>query len=330
MARIQSGLQIPIALVNKSLGEQSSDKLLLSVRKVDTAVICSRMVNSKKEMKCPITYTASPNFDEIDLFLSDAPSSKWIYKPDGGTGGAGMLISTDKQEIAQYARDNINEESRFAGTNGRGGVIQEIMKDPLLIEGRRFSLRIHAFVIQRKGQPLAGYFSANAFHVLFAGEPVSETAGDASIISNVHFNTDFVNTRTQYTLLKHLANNGMLDTWRNKTLRAIGIGLGDFLQKEGRGELDNPFQRFEVYGCDVLLDNSLTPWLLECNRCAGVRSFLIARNSLYEEFLYLMLYSYFINPFEVPHLQYWQPMHQKVHSTSKKQKKLNNTLSVHV
>ena len=188
-----------------------------------------------------------------------------------------------------------------------GGIIQEILPRPLLFFRKRFSIRMHAVVTS--DEPFTGLFSANSFVVLAAGEDAETGTTDAAFITNVHYNTGILNGVNQGTLLQYFEDNGLLSLWLEKTIPAMGLGFHEFLSKEYKIPSEPDIKRFELYGCDILLDEDMNPWLLECNRCAGVRKFIKNRTVLYNELLYILLHSYFVGH-DIPHLQYWTPFIQ--------------------
>ena len=173
----------------------------------------------------------------------------------------------------------------------------------MFLKGKRFSIRMYAVVVS--GEPFWGFMSSNFFVVLLAGSDHSKTTEKSSIITNVHYNTEVAdNGYTQATLIDHLSRLGLLSVWVNETLPAIGKGLHGFLSKE-RMQSPETNKRFEMFGCDILLDNDMTPWLLECNRCAGVMKFLKNHTAAFEELAYILLYSRYVGH-KVPHLHIWE------------------------
>ena len=180
------------------------------------------------------------------------------------------------------------------------------MKNPYLIQGRRFSMRMYTTIIRNTTKTYSGYFSSELFIVMLTQDKDSPFAKETSIISNTHFNTDIVNVYTNQELFQQLQEANLLDKWYNKTIPAIRSGLGEFLKRDTQviGKNGTPNLRFELYGCDILIDDSLRPWLLECNRCAGLVSLLGSRSKLFQELLYILMHSFYV-AIDVPNLQYW-------------------------
>jgi len=292
-----------------SLNDQPEHDSYSAGRKVDTAVMCRLMDTGSDIMQCPTTYIVSPFQNEIAEFKREAANTggQWIWKPDCGTHGANLMISSNISAIEEHALDRIELATGLGGSRGTGGVIQRVLPKPFLVEGKRFSIRMHAGVVNR--EPFWGFMSSHSFVALAAGSDNTNTVEDSSIITNVHFNTGIVNGFSQKSLMEYLSKQNLLSVWLNQTLPVMGRGLQEFLSKE-HGLSAEPTRRFELYGCDILVDEDLHPWLLECNRCAGVKKFLKNRIALYEEFAYILLYSRYKDN-KVPLLNYWQPFIQQ-------------------
>ena len=187
----------------------------------------------------------------------------------------------------------------------KGGVIQKMVEPPFLIDGHRFSIRIYAAVTQLN--PIRVYLSSSFFLVLIAMGNPNDINEESGFISNFHYQQEF-NHLHAGNLAQYLLSRGKLNRWVEYSLPLMGRGLKEFFANEGMYEGDSGGRYFELLGCDVILDSSLTPHFLECNRCAT--SFVVSgreQTISLEELLYIVLYESETDG-EIPqNLHYWQP-----------------------
>ena len=154
--------------------------------------------------------------------------------------------------------------------------------------------------------PFQGWFAGYSFVVLGTANGESTDDVEEGIITNEHFNVGIVNSVPQFEFIQHLKDTGRLSRWEKYILPSIGEGLKEFLKQEVIYPKDQAL-RFEVFGCDILLDEDLHPWFLECNRCAGITWFMRYRFIVFQELVYILLHSLFLS-FEVPLIRYWIPL----------------------
>uniref|UniRef100_A0A7S4I7F0 Tubulin-tyrosine ligase n=1 Tax=Vannella robusta TaxID=1487602 RepID=A0A7S4I7F0_9EUKA len=260
--------------------------------KVHTAMMCRLM--STSSLQCPLTYIVRANFNEIPLFLRESlhfdNNTLWAYKLDAQSGGADILITSRVDEVRQRALSNILHSNTLLGTIGEGGVIQKIVSPALLVKGRRFSLRMYCAITHL--DQLHFYFSEDFFGIHLASEAKGQALSPNQIISNFHYQTD-MNYMRAFEFVEYLQTEGLLTKWKLDTLPRIGEGLKEFFKYES---LLKPEQlshnHFELFGCDIILDIDMNPFLLECNRCAGISGSIKDHLVLFEELLYIALYEH--------------------------------------
>ena len=182
-----------------------------------------------------------------------------------------------------------------------GGVLQKLLDSPLLINGRRFSLRM--YVGHTGNEPFELFLCQTSFLILQAGN--AESSNSAQIISNMHYHHEKSFMRVP-TFLQYLREHDMLQKWWEQTLPQIGMGLKEFLRFDAVGEHPG-IQSFGIFGCDILLDEALEPYLLECNRCPGMASNLKDHSTIFAELLYIILYKYQTQ--SLPHdIHHWKAL----------------------
>ena len=183
-----------------------------------------------------------------------------------------------------------------------GGVIQKLVSPPFLIDGHRFSIRIYATVTQKN--PTRVYLSSSFFQIYLALGNPSDIHEDSGFISNFHFQEEF-NYLNAESFVRYLLLKGKLEKWVEYTIPMMGNGFREFYANEATHDGEEGRRYFEILGCDVVLDASLTPYFLECNRCMGFRISSKEQTTLLEELLYIVLYESETEG-EIPqNLHYW-------------------------
>ncbi|OMJ87548.1 hypothetical protein SteCoe_10725 [Stentor coeruleus] len=210
--------------------------------------------------------------DWIDLKNSWAKNKFFILKPEASSQGRGIFLVNKLEDI--------NPNERF--------VAQEYLKDPLLIDGLKFDLRIYVL--------LAG---CNPLRVYIHDQGLARLATEPFSPPNVHNMHDMCMHLTNYAVNKNNSKfvfneDSEADNIGHK--RSLASTL-DYLQEEGYdtdalmrsiediimktlcsvqpylAHLYNSCQPedntnsmcFELLGFDVILDKTLKPWVLEVN-----------------------------------------------------------------
>jgi hypothetical protein len=203
-----------------------------------------------------------PHDAEVFSRVRLATQLTYIMKPDRGSLGQGitLLRSGDAFEA-----------------NERLVVAQEYV-EPYLLDGRKFDLRIYALISSVK--PLEIYVHRDGV-VRFCTELHSETSR-FGFLTNTAVNTrnsqaaEGSMTKTTGELWEILRERGV-DTdrvWRDiehVLVLALLSGL-NFLE---RYDLPTPYgisRCYQIFGCDVLLDSQLRPFVLELNYRPNLRA----------------------------------------------------------
>ncbi|XP_071522379.1 probable tubulin polyglutamylase TTLL2 [Panulirus ornatus] len=185
----------------------------------------------------------------------------WICKPTGSSQGRGISIFQELHDL----------------TYASSAVVQRYVHNPLLVGGYKCDVRL--YVLVTSFLPLTVYMYTEGI-VRFGTEKYCLTALDNvfSHLTNTSLNKlapgyraekERVGAGCKWTvgeLRRHLCGTGIRDwllwhqVWLLVTLTLVSqVGL-----------VPHHHNCFELYGFDILVDETLTPWLLEVNRCPSL------------------------------------------------------------
>ena len=211
----------------------------------------------------PVTYALPSDYT---LFVEEfkRQGGVWIMKPVGKSQGKGIFLLHKLADVAEWRRS-------CAGADVENYVVQRYIENPYLIGGKKFDLRLYVLVLSYS--PLTVYLYRSGF-ARFSG---SRFSMDRDGLANnlVHL--------TNVAIQKHA-----LDAEKSTGMKWNLQGLKSYLaSKHGDGVVDAAFDDvqelvlnsllcvantiihdrhcFELYGFDVIFDDSLKPWLLEVN-----------------------------------------------------------------
>eukprot|EP00928_Gymnodinium_smaydae_P041864 TRINITY_DN28276_c0_g3_i2.p1 TRINITY_DN28276_c0_g3~~TRINITY_DN28276_c0_g3_i2.p1 ORF type:complete len:1092 (+),score=149.75 TRINITY_DN28276_c0_g3_i2:89-3364(+) len=192
----------------------------------------------------------------------------WIVKPTNQACGKGIFILRDLADLPL----------------NRSAVVSRYVDNPLLIQGLKFDLRVYVLVTQY--EPLRCYIYREGL-ARFASQPYSTESAHLNDVyrhlTNYSINKSAPNFRENQQLQadnyghkwslsalnKHLRCTGVDENlmWSRindlivKTLLAVEPSIGTHLRR-----LEVPQGAcFELYGFDILVDDTLKPWILEVN-----------------------------------------------------------------
>ncbi|KAG7190240.1 hypothetical protein KM043_006359 [Ampulex compressa] len=241
-------------------------KLLTKSRKVLEAELCDAM---------PITFEL-PN--DYNLFVEEyhkRPGATWIVKPACGSQGRGIFLFRRLKNLAEWkAKEFASQQSELSAETF---IVQKYVDDPYLLAGRKFDLRIYVLVT-----------SFHPLKVWLAREGFARLSGELFDLENID------DSRVHLTNMAiQLRANEQAESVPNKEEAKQGCKwaltrVREYLTaRHGIPVVEATFQRiagvimasllavqsviiqkrnsFELYGYDILLNESLTPWLLEVN-----------------------------------------------------------------
>ena len=221
----------------------------------------------------------------VEFFKKNGKNNKvFIAKPTIGGEGDGIFLITKLSDLPS--------KSSFVGTPEL--VIQEYINNPLIIDDKKFDLRV--FVLVASVEPLIA-FVADEGLARFATEdyqPVSKENLKNVFMHLTNYSLNKLSPKFVYseelTEIHSGSKRSLTSLW--KSLRKLGFDVG--LIQEKIGELISKFLKsihafllfnykstfgkengkcFQLLGFDILLDENLKPWLLEINNNPSLNIF---------------------------------------------------------
>ncbi|KXZ54003.1 hypothetical protein GPECTOR_5g114 [Gonium pectorale] len=192
----------------------------------------------------------------------------WIMKPSSRSQGKGIFLINKLSQIKQWSVGSLPPALR-SGTDSY--VVSRYIDNPLLIGGKKFDMRIYVVVTSFK--PLKVYMSRLGFcrfcAVKYSAE-VGELRNDFMHLTNVAIQQTGEDYNEQH------GNKWPMDHLRLYLEGTRGVEAADrlFADIEGvilkslracQNIIANDRHCFELYGYDIIIDDTLKAWLIEVN-----------------------------------------------------------------
>jgi tubulin polyglutamylase TTLL9 len=208
---------------------------------------------------------------EYSLFVEEFKRNQttvWIMKPVGKSQGKGIFLFSKLQQVSQWKND-----FRWKPENPQAEpyIVQRYISNPLLIGGKKFDLRLYVLVTSYS--PLTVY----RYRIGFARFTNTRYSYNVEDIYNTYMH--LTNVAIQKTAENYDPSSG--GKWDLRQLKMYLLG------KFGQERVVQCFARiqdifittvlavqkvmindrhcFELYGFDILIDDTLKPWLIEVN-----------------------------------------------------------------
>ncbi|MEM9529785.1 MAG: PqqD family peptide modification chaperone [Pseudomonadota bacterium] len=208
----------------------------------------------------PLGYVLPRDYDKLVVQGAREPDSIWIAKPSVLSGGRGIRLTNDAAAL-EPTPDTI---------------VQRYLAAPHLLNSRKYTLRF--FVLLTHLDPLVIYRYREGL-VKFTTRPFT-TAADSLDDHFVHLtNPDVLKNdsetpdeleRISHSLYRQrLRDQGINDDalWSaiDRLIILTFMAARDPMLAYGQQQSISTERSFQLFGLDVLIDEQLKPWLLECN-----------------------------------------------------------------
>ncbi|XP_076394729.1 putative tubulin polyglutamylase TTLL9 isoform X1 [Megachile rotundata] len=242
-------------------------KSLLKSNKIDEAELCDCM---------PLTFELPNDYRLFAEEYHKQPGATWIVKPAGRSQGRGIFLFRKLKDLAEWRNKEYGPELIEANRDQPAVetfIVQKYVENPYLLAGRKFDLRIYTLVTSF--HPLKVWLAREGFARLSAELFDLENIDD----SRVHLTNMAIQLKIQgdekreelkkgckWALIKVreflTARHGITDV-EVLLQRIAGVIMASLLAVQP--VIMQGKNSFELYGYDILLDEDLTPWLLEVN-----------------------------------------------------------------
>lgn len=220
----------------------------------------------------PVTYILP---GDMSVFLEEFkrnPGALWILKPSNRSQGSGVVLVNKLNKVKKLKFENkiVNENNQTVTIN-ETYVISRYLDNPLLIQGKKFDMRI--YVLVTSFHPLKVWLFKYGF-CRFCNENYTV---DINELDNIYIHLTNVAIQKKY--VKYNENHG--GKWPLKNLKTwVELNYGFDRMQQMWTDVKNVFINslkavqqamcsdkhcFEIYGYDILIDANLKPWLIEAN-----------------------------------------------------------------
>ncbi|MGM0986309.1 MAG: PqqD family peptide modification chaperone [Pseudomonadota bacterium] len=206
----------------------------------------------------PRAYVMPDDYHALQAAARDDPSQRWILKPTNASKGKGVRVLKDVAE-APLARD---------------WLVQEYLANPHTIRGHKYVLRLYVLITSLA--PLRVYLYRQGFAKL-ASEPWNPEDADNpySQLTNPDINAlnsradvpvEFIDLERYRSWLRDQGHDDAALFARIEDLVALtAISAVDAMRRRTAEAGADPRGCYELLGLDCLVDDTLKPWILECN-----------------------------------------------------------------
>ncbi|CAL7937617.1 unnamed protein product [Xylocopa violacea] len=237
-------------------------KSLLKSKKIDEAELCDCM---------PLTFELPNDYRLFAEEYHKQPGATWIVKPAGRSQGKGIFLFRKLKDLSEWRTKEFPPQ--LETTPVETFIVQKYVENPYLLAGRKFDLRIYALVT-----------SFDPLKVWLAREGFARLSGELFDLENiddsrVHLTNMAIQLKIQGDENREQTKKGckwaLIKVREYLTARHGVVAVETLLQRIAgvimasllavQPVIMQGKNSFELYGYDILLDEDLTPWLLEVN-----------------------------------------------------------------
>lgn len=220
----------------------------------------------------PATFSLPADFGLFEVEYKKNPNSIWIMKPPAKAQGKGIFLFTKLSQINEWRKDykwgNKDGKDKDA-VQPEPYLAQRYVDNPHLVGGKKYDLRIYALVTSFS--PLIVWLYRSGF------ARFCHHRYDLKNVENTFIHV--TNVAVQKTNPRYTAQSGC--KWGIRNLKQYLVStVGQDATTQLFGEIQWLILRtligvqkvmmhdkhaFELYGYDVLIDDTLKPWLMEAN-----------------------------------------------------------------
>lgn len=249
-----------------------------------------KIMNSRGDLRLwdcvPITYSVP---SDMSLFVEEFkrhPGSVWIVKPTNRSQGKGIFLINKLTQMNRWLRE------KQADDDQNPFIVSRYIDRPLLIGGKKFDLRLYVLVTSFR--PLVAYLHQQGFARFCATKYQPSTIDEDDLGSHLT-NVALQKGEDEYNEL-HGGKWSVANLWLYVE-GAFGHAKADNLisdiefviiqsLKALQPAMLNDKHCFEMYGYDILIDDSLQPHLIEVNASPSLTVTTMNDRLLKEEVLH--------------------------------------------
>eukprot|EP00927_Polykrikos_kofoidii_P059694 TRINITY_DN54835_c0_g1_i1.p1 TRINITY_DN54835_c0_g1~~TRINITY_DN54835_c0_g1_i1.p1 ORF type:complete len:534 (+),score=99.13 TRINITY_DN54835_c0_g1_i1:56-1603(+) len=235
----------------------------------------------------PVTFALPDDLTQWKKYAESRPTKKWLYKPTGESMGRGIILVNKISDVDSRERpfrtrcrdvevfdprESPLEQRDFASS----GVIQEYLVNPLLLDNRKFAVRV--FMLVARVKPFLA-FHYNSGYVKRCGNHYDENRFEQADLFRHITNQEIQKRQEGYenTEAAELMSIADLDAYLQENLGIVEFQMGFWDQVRAicmeicHGikepvELEGKQGMFEIFGLDFIVDAEQHVYLLEANR----------------------------------------------------------------
>lgn len=226
----------------------------------------------------PVTFVLPADYNLfVEEYRKVGSSSTWIMKPVGKSQGTGIFLINKLSKLKKWSREGKNNNFNTS-TIKESYVISKYIDNPLLIDGKKFDLRLYVLVTSFR--PLKAYLFKSGF-CRFCTVKYNTSVGE---IENLLIHLTNVSLQKQGDEYNSIHGGKLsiqnlrlfLESTRGKTVTEALfdniVWLIVHSLKSVSYIMANDRHCFECYGYDIIIDNNLKPWLIEVNASPSLTS----------------------------------------------------------